>query len=781
MEKRVTLKLYGDVRQGFQAVLEIDLGNQPEVEVVGQLPPASELIQCFRQWEESFHALGQTNRAIKPKGVKLAGSLGRRKQECQRLAKDLQQAFNTWLRAESFAGICQQWSEKVSTQDSVRVIIRAEDASIWQLPWHLWDLLDRYLQLEIGFSVLSYNAQKSVPPPEDEPLKILAILGHSEGIDVERDRQLLERLPGATTTFLVEPQRRILSHQLWDQRWDILFFAGHSQTEGDAGRIYLNQTDSLSLEELKAGLRQSVNQGLQLAIFNSCDGLGLAQELKSLHIPYLIIMRQPVPDRVAQEFLKYFLQTFSGGESFYTAAQQARQRLEGLQDDFPCASWLPMIWQNPLATPLTWRVVRSPFQKRFERFWKPLGIVMGMSLAIAIGMIGIRATGILQSTEVWAFDQLLQLRPEEEPDRRLLIVEMTETDLQTYGYPIPDRVLAQLLQKLETAQPRVIGLDILRDLPQEPGHQELVQQLQKSDRLVAICQHGQLDAIGTPPPPAVAAEQVGFSDVVLDPSDVIRRHLLYLSPENLSGCQSNIALSLLLVLEYLEPQGISLEVTVDDYLKIGPLQLPRLDQPAGGYQTTSFADLAGYQILLNYRQYDGSFNNIAKRVSLSEVLQGRVDLSTIQNHIILIGVTASSIKDDFNAPNGEKLRGLIIHAQMVSQLLSAVLDGRSLLWVWDPWGEGIWIVGWSIMGGLMAWYFDRYPRQLNFYFVLSKIGIAVIIFVVVIFAVCYGFILFGGWIPLISPAIASLLSYLGSSAYLRSQVRHPINTLENSV
>jgi hypothetical protein len=78
-------------------------------------------------------------------------------------------------------------------------------------------------------------------------------------------------LPDAEVEFLVEPERRQLNNKLWEQPWDILFFAGHSKTFGETGQIYINQIDSLSLNELKYGLNKAIAQGLQLAIFNSCD------------------------------------------------------------------------------------------------------------------------------------------------------------------------------------------------------------------------------------------------------------------------------------------------------------------------------------------------------------------------------------------------------------------------------------------------------------------------------------------------------------------------------
>lgn len=132
---------------------------------------------------------------------------------------------------------------------------------------------------------------------------------------------------------------------MWSEKWDILFFAGHSISQTDSrGKIYLNPTESMSVEQLKKGLTQAVNKGLQLAIFNSCDGLGLARDLAQLQIPHTIVMREPVPDVVAQQFLTYFLSSFTQGSNFYLAVREARERLEGLENQFPFATWLPAIW-----------------------------------------------------------------------------------------------------------------------------------------------------------------------------------------------------------------------------------------------------------------------------------------------------------------------------------------------------------------------------------------------------------------------------------------------------
>ncbi len=238
-------------------------------------------------------------------------------------------------------------------------------------------------------------------------------------------------------------------------------FAGHSSSR-ETGVIQLNSSTSLSLKRLRYALTNAIAQGLKLAIFNSCDGLGLAAQLADLHIPQVIVMREPVPNTVAQEFLQHFLTTFSNGHSLYASVRQARERLQGLENEFPCATWLPVICQNPAEEPATWNEwcgsqpqqdsgAISPARHR-SGFTNPaLRTILLISVIVTGLVMGVRYLGVLQTWELQAFDQLMRLKPDEEQDQRVLVVTITEDDLQLpqqkqrHG-SLSDRALAELLK-----------------------------------------------------------------------------------------------------------------------------------------------------------------------------------------------------------------------------------------------------------------------------------------------------------------------------------------------
>lgn len=364
MAKLVVLKFEGNFSLGFRVGLEIsEDGERPFVEVDScqlGLPAVASLPNVYQEWRLSYRSLDGYR--IKPKKEQISNvKFVSLKQECEKLTGIIKDDFKLWLQADSFRAIKEQCLAVLSPSDEVRVIIRSVEPQLRKLPWHLWDLFEYFPDAEVG---LSSTENVRFPRQYRPVVRILIVLGNSEGINVGEDEKELKRYcrDAAEILVLAEPLPSQLNECLWDEKgWDILFFSGHSCTESVQGRIFLNQTDSLTMQDLNEGLKTAVRRGLQLAFFNSCDGLGIAAELESLHIPQIIVMREPVPDKVANQFLKYFFREFTRGQSLYKSVNIARKMLQGLEKDYPCASWLPVIVQNLLEKPPTWQSLGAIF------------------------------------------------------------------------------------------------------------------------------------------------------------------------------------------------------------------------------------------------------------------------------------------------------------------------------------------------------------------------------------------------------------------------------------
>ena len=781
MGKLVLLKFgAGNFAEGFPVMLQIGMENmRPSSEVTGELPPAPDLPLIFNRWQAIYRNLDLSARPLGlPKSNPPIVSL----EACSEVAAQLRDRLNQWLQSESFRPIREKWLENLQPAETIRVILQTADPQLQKLPWHLWDLIDRYPSAEFSLSTATYEQVRPADHPT-QSIKILALLGDSTGIDTQTDRAILAKLPDATVNFLVEPARKDLTDQIWEQPWDILFFAGHSSSSGasERGRIYINPTESLTIEELKYALKKAVTRGLKLAIFNSCDGLGLAREFADLHIPQMIVMREPVPDRVAQEFLKYFLEAFSRNEPLYLAVREARERLQGLEGQFPCATWLPVIYQNLAETPMTWVGARATLWTGLDQSTLPpiarkRTPALLISLAIALLVMGVRYLGFLQPLELNAFDQLLQLRPDEKPDSRLLVVTITEEDVQAKSQPqrssLSDQSLAKLLEKLASYQPQVIGLDIYRDYPVEKTVPTLAAQMRQSDRLISVCKVSDLQAgrRGIAPPPEIPVSHLGFSDFVLDSDSVVRRQLLSMTPPPSSECSTPYAFSVQIALRYLTAQGTTLRFLPDGSWQLGKARFQPIEAHTGGYQGI---DAWGYQILLNYRSYQ-SPKEIVPQVTLSQILSGEVEASAIKNRVVLIGTTAESFRDysltpyKTNKGATQQIPGVILQAQMTSQLISAALAERSLLWTWTLWQETIWVMGWSLTGGLLTQFIRRVPVW----------GIAVGGAIVILSGICLIVLVqWSGWIPL----IPSVLAVLGSSGAVYINTLAQTRSLERSL
>ncbi|RMG09788.1 MAG: CHASE2 domain-containing protein [Cyanobacteria bacterium J055] len=624
MNKKVILKLDGMLEHGCRVVLEIwsARGTQGEssrdrhLEAIGYLPPNPQLAELAIAHWQKYRALGDPARSLQtrlnPESITYNGSFNRTR-ECRESARDLKAELQAWLDSTEFRPIERFLRDELHRRDRIRLQIRAEDPQLQKLPWHLWDWIEsRSVEVEFYF-LPSNRSLPLLPPAEDgDRVRILAILGHSNGIDVEADRQVLESLPDADVRFLVEPKRQDLCDRFWEQPWDILFFAGHSETEGERGRIYLNPTDSLTLDELWFGLSQAVKRGLQLAIFNSCDGLGLAQQLGDLQLPQMVVMRELVADRVAQAFLKYFLKAFSQGKPFELAVRQGREQLEGLEDEYPCASWLPAIVAHPQAPSLLWvpglrppehapppppnPTPPTPPLPRREG-WKT---VLAASLAMAGVTMGVRSLGWLQTWELQTFDRLLQLQPDEPPDPRIATVTITEADIQAQNPEarqgsLSNETLDRLLQKLNTHKARVIGLDIYRPFALDAQHQRLADEFKNNNKFIVICNvGGGSDNPPIPPPSDVPLTQIGFSDIPIDPDGIVRRQLFGMSPGK--ECETEVSLSFAIAQRYLEAEGIEFKFASPNSYQIGTVRFPRVQPNTGGYHQV---DNGGYQVMLN--------------------------------------------------------------------------------------------------------------------------------------------------------------------------------------
>jgi eukaryotic-like serine/threonine-protein kinase len=366
-------------------------------------------------------------------------------------------------------------------------------------------------------------------------------------------------------------------------------------------------------------------------------------------------------------------------------------------------------------------------------------------LVFVVLILGLRLLGLLEPLELAAYDALLQRRPAEATDSRILLVNITESDYNEFGQSIPDDALYRLLQKIDSYKPRVVGFDIYRNKPSG----ELASFLDKNSRVFGVAKiNEQSSNFEIPPPPNMLRDaRYGFADVPLDDSSkMVRRSYLYTT----LNTQNILSFPVALTLGYLESQNISLGEAQGDEVSLAKVAgkqqepivaLQRLTPNFGGYQNRK--DFSkDYELLINYR-----VPMVAHEVTRAEVLAGKVDPAWIRDKVVLIGYQGESFADQFRVPYTDRnVPGFHIHAQVVSHLLSAALDGRKQIWVWSEPLEWLWIAAFGLAAGTLAWWL-RSPML---------VGLAILGLLVALVGSAFGVFVQVGWVPLVPPGLAVL-------------------------
>nr|MDJ0677785.1 CHASE2 domain-containing protein [Calothrix sp. MO_167.B42] len=157
-------------------------------------------------------------------------------------------------------------------------------------------------------------------------------------------------------------------------------------------------------------------------------------------------------------------------------------------------------------------------------------------------------------------------------------------------------------------------------------------------------------------------------------------------------------------------------------------------------------------------------NQLARTVTLTQVLKNQVRPEIFKDKLVIIGTIATSVHPGFYTPYSAdpkqpaRMPAVLIHTQIASQLLSSVLDGRSLITYWSNESETMWILLWSLIGGVITWLFGH-SRILSLVVGILMASLVVICNVLFFQAV---------WVPLIPPALAFVISCFSvlSTSYL---------------
>jgi CHASE2 domain-containing sensor protein len=455
---------------------------------MAKVPYPETLTSLYRNWKESYRQFYRSGlRArVDQSGAGVLPPVDWRTRLVQAEATLLAE-FHYWLSDAALLSIRSEIAKAAadpSNPGDVDIFLTCNQIELTRLPWETWELRSEFVTTKaIRISRTPANIRETASHSKHrKKLRILAILGDDTGLNFEQDRKAVKSLapladvefvgwrPGKTRNELMTEICQAIADE---EGWDILFFAGHSnETELTGGDLGIAPHESILVQEIAPQLKIARQRGLKFAIFNSCSGLSIADRLIDLGLSQVAVMREPIHNQVAQEFLLGFVQGLAEYRDVHESLLLACQKLKLDKNlTYPSAYLIPSLFRHPGAEPFRpepigrWKWLRTWLpQSRLEAI--ALGSLLLLSLIPNV-------QNLLLESRLWLqvnYRQLTGQLPINTP-APVLLVQIDEASIQKDGLearkinPIDRTYLAKLLDRVQQFQPKVVGIDYILDYP----------------------------------------------------------------------------------------------------------------------------------------------------------------------------------------------------------------------------------------------------------------------------------------------------------------------------
>ena len=390
-----------------------------------------------------------------------------------------------------------------------------------------------------------------------------------------------------------------------------------------------------------------------------------------------------------------------------------------------------------------------------------LRVIRSIFLIVVFPIIALRLLGILQWMEWYSYDLLFYLSPPEPRDERIVLVTWDEKDLQTsQEATMSDLTLGFVLEKIKAQQPRIIGLDLYRDLPvssrrlskqeDEEAYKKLQEIFRSTPNLIGI--EKITEPTINPNPILKEQERTYSSDLIIDPDNVIRRSFI-----NTSKDYSYIGTVLGYL--YLAPEGWNNEMVGKSSLAFSHNQqkivLKDLKTFDGGYVHNQVS----WDFLINWRRNESPF----PQYSVEELRRREIPPDSFSDKIVLIGNVSSSSPDLHHLPVAKWderqpwTYGVAIVAHIASSIVSAALDERPLLRV-APWGMGYLLLALATTSVAFVTSKISTTSLKKLYLTSSLFSLILTSFLVIVSLIAFQTL--GWWIPIVPAVLSIWLTFL---------------------
>lgn len=489
-------------------VFELSWGNGQQR--TAKLPFPTALKAFYKQWQRAymdFYKSQEFQQSMLRARVEVSGSMAAPAVDWRaRLVQaeaELTTEFHHWLssaellplRREIAAGSQMILSQIHAGQERVPVdlFLTCDSLELERLPWETWEIGIEFAAtrpIRIGRTPATITATTGQPQRRGK-MRILAILGDDTGLNFQTEQAALKSLdavasvtfigwqPGQPFESLLEQIRQAIAAPLG---WDILFFAGHSNESNlTGGELSVAPNQSILLNEIAPQLLIAKQYGLQFAIFNSCQGLSIANALINLGLGQVAVMREPIHNQVAQEFLVRFLRQLATYQDVQEALRLTCQSFKLDKNlTYPSAYLIPSLFRHPDSVPF--RLKPFGWREKLKQ-WLP-------TRSEAIALMLWLSLSLYPPLQRWLLEQRVlvqalyrqttgQLGRASTPPIRLVQIDDRSLQKARIADPSPMRrdYLAKLVNQLSTLDAKVVGIDFWLDRP-HPEDAQLRQALE---------------------------------------------------------------------------------------------------------------------------------------------------------------------------------------------------------------------------------------------------------------------------------------------------------------
>ena len=393
-------------------------------------------------------------------------------------SEDLFEIRTAIVRASRVRGVGDRPASRLNR--NVDIFLTCTPIELARLPWETWEIGADLAAATIRI-VRTPAAIRSVTLPKSQSRKarVLAILGDETGLNFQIDREAVQCLSKTATVTFVGWQRGQTATEVKEQiqraiadelGWDILFFAGHSnETEITGGELAIAPQVSLSIRDITPQLVAAKARGLQVAIFNSCSGLTIADALIDLGFSQVVVMREPIHNRVAQAFLVKFLRSLAAYKDVQESLISACQFLKLEKNlTYPSAYLIPSLFCHPSADlfriqPIRWaKSLRRVLPNRWEAIALAVGLTLSLIPAVQSALLESRIL-----TQAVYRNYTVQVPAAITPPVTLVQIDTASISQDGISQLLPfDRTyLAKLIDRTTALKAALIGVDFVLDTP----------------------------------------------------------------------------------------------------------------------------------------------------------------------------------------------------------------------------------------------------------------------------------------------------------------------------